>query len=83
MKKRPGPKIDETKYAQVEAFLLMQPGESFFVAGKKAADLAYLRRPVQKAGAGIQIIEVLRDTVHQTTGVRVWRRAGSIDESEL
>lgn len=83
MTKRPGPKISTALVEQVEAFLKMQPGDSFFVAHKKASDLQYLRRPVKLAGAGIQILEVVRDSVHKTRGVRVWRRAGSIDTDDL
>lgn len=83
MKKRPGPKVDPKLRAQVEAFLKLQPGESFFVVGKKASDLEYLRRPVRVAGAGIQIVAVTADTVHEVSGVRVWRREGVIDSSEL
>lgn len=74
--RKPNPKIAE----EVEAFKKLTVGQSFFVAGKKASDMEYLRRPVKAAGLGIAIRYVECDPVNQVAGVRVWRQAGTVDE---
>lgn len=64
----------------VEKMKRMKIGTSFFVADVKAVDMAFLRRPVTKAGVGIRIVEVEVDEIYQCHGVRVWREEGSYDE---
>ena len=80
---RPG---DPVLKAQVDKFLRMKPrsstyvGDSFFVEGAKSRDLEYLRRPIKKAGANIEIVNISRDQIYGTAGVRAWRLAGPYDD---
>lgn len=80
MSNKPGRKANPELLAEVQAFLELKVGQSFFVAGKKASDMEYLRRPVKAAGGGITIRYVECDPVKQVAGVRVWRQAGAADE---
>jgi hypothetical protein len=78
--KKTGPKPSPELLAQIEAFKTYKIGDSFFVPGRKASDLEYLRRPANKAGLGIKIRYIDCDPVHNTAGVRVWRCSGPKDE---
>jgi len=78
--KQRGPKPNPELIEQIEKFKAYKIGDSFFVPGKKASDLEYLRRPAIKAGVGIKIRFVESDPVHITSGVRVWRCSGPSDE---
>lgn len=80
MSNKPGRKANPELLAEVEAFKQLKVGQSFFVAGKKASDMEYLRRPVKAEGVGITIRYIERDPVHGVAGVRVWRQAGTADE---
>ncbi len=73
------PKAEGTD-ALVQTFLSMKPGYSFFVEGLSRHDLEFLRKPVTKAGVGIQIVETLKDEIYGVAGTRVWRCAGDYDE---
>jgi hypothetical protein len=75
-----GRPVDVHTQVQVNQFLAMKIGQSFFVQDAKSRDLEYLRRPIKKAGAGIRIIEVKQDEIYGTAGVRCWREAGEYDE---
>lgn len=82
MSNKPGRKADPELLKQVEHFKALKVGDSFFVEGKTAAEMEYLRRPVIRAGVGITIRNIECDVVHKTKGVRVWRLSGPHD-SEL
>lgn len=75
-----GRKTNPDLLTEVEAFKQLAVGQSFFLAGKTAADMEYLRRPVKAAGVGITIRNVENDPVHKTSGVRIWRQHGKADE---
>lgn len=71
---------DEDVAGLVEKFLSMRPGQSVFVPDATRADLEFLRAPVHRAGADIEIQTVECDVKHGTAGCRVWRRAGEYDD---
>lgn len=71
---------DEDVAGLIKRFLSMRPGQSLFVEGVTRADLEFLRAPIQRAGADIEIHTVKCDVKHGTAGCRVWRRAGEYDD---
>ena len=71
---------DETRKRQVQAFLALPVGDSFFVPDAKRRDLEYLRKPVTALGANIEIHYTEKDEIYQVPGTRCWRRHGLIDE---
>lgn len=75
-----GRPVDARTKQYVDKFLTLKPGQSFFVQDAKSSDLEFLRRPVRKAGVGIRIVEITRDEIYGTRGVRCWREAGEYDE---
>lgn len=72
---------DEDVAGLVKQFLAMRPGQSVFIAGSTRADMEFLRAPIHRAGADIEIQTVERDVKHGTAGCRIWRRAGVYDEA--
>lgn len=75
-----GRPCDEDVAGLVKQFLAMRPGQSLFIEGVARAELEFLRAPVHRAGADIEIRWVEQDVKHGMAGCRVWRRAGEYDE---
>lgn len=77
---------DESLQALVTQFLRLKPAtatrlaDSFFVPDAKRSDIEFLRKPVLKAGAGMQVVEVTKDEIYGVAGIRCWRIAGEYDE---
>lgn len=71
---------DEDVAGLVEKFLTMKPGQSVFIEGVSRVDLEFMRAPVHRAGADIEIQTVECDVKHGKAGCRVWRRAGEYDD---
>lgn len=65
---------------QVNKFLAMKPGQSFFLEGAKRDDLRGLRKKILEAGARIMSVEVSCDEIFEVAGVRSWRLEGKYDE---
>ena len=71
----------DPQIAQYVALILrMQPGMSVFVPDATTEQLEFLRKPVQKAGADIELCHVAEDEIYQQPGVRLFRREGEYDE---
>lgn len=77
---RRGAKPNPKTHAFVRKFLRLPVDASIFVENVKRKDVEYLRGPINRAGAKVQMFEVADDKVHHKPGVRMFRRAGTIDE---
>ncbi len=64
----------------VEQILSMKVDSSVFVPDATREQLEFLRKPVTKAGANIEIIQTTNDEIYGTPGVRLYRRNGEYDE---
>jgi hypothetical protein len=64
----------------VDKFVRMLPGQSFFIPGATRLDVEFLRRPVTRAGCGVQIVQVAEDEIYLQEGVRIWRLEGEYDD---
>lgn len=64
----------------VDKIVRMLPGQSFFIPDATRLDVEFLRRPVNAAGCGVQIVQVKEDEIYLQEGVRVWRMEGTYDD---
>jgi len=64
----------------IAKFIAMRPGDSFFIPNVEPGDVAFLRRPVLRAGCNIKILRVEEDEIYLQPGVRIWREAGEYDQ---
>lgn len=76
----PRGRADDAVEQHVKKFLAMKPGQSFFVANHNPDDLKFLRRPFEKAGAGVEMWFTACDEIYQQPGTRVRRTEGKYDE---
>lgn len=61
-------------YSAYKKLLLeMEPGHSFFEAGKTTKDLYFLRQVAYRAGIKISMHNIDMDEIYNKPGVRVWR----------